>query len=95
MGERVVMLRRNDSGRLLLDVDGVTYAVEPLAMLDENLRTCLAEHRDALLDHRPTVAALLAGPQQAGYVREAVAHTRQDQPHRYPASSDSDQEAGR
>ena len=43
----------SDEGRVLsLTVEHVTYNVEPLSVLDENLRTCIPSHRDALLDAR-------------------------------------------
>jgi hypothetical protein len=39
-------------GQVMVDLDDVTYWATPLERLDENLRTCLPIHRDALLDVR-------------------------------------------
>jgi hypothetical protein len=39
-------------GQIVVDLENVTYWATPLSRLDENIRTCIDSHRDALLDVR-------------------------------------------
>jgi hypothetical protein len=45
-------LVRLDDGLIQFQLDHITYNVSPIEVLDANLASCLASHRDALLEVR-------------------------------------------